>query len=390
LQPDAQFIFGLSDFASPKSPLVTIGAIQDHWDLAKAADWESQHINDPFVTFALGEKYAELQKWSDAERCLKRYISLSPDLRGYTALGEMYKSENRDDLWLTTMEDYLHQEDYGMQHRVVQMDIAHYLMDKGRPADAVTFADAAAETKMSDALYFDAGVHAAVGDWETANNLVSYTTHHYPDGAYTWYLWCMRVGHGDRKTAVAELRQYLTVEGDKISADDADRLAVLELAENNLDAAAAALKLRAKNGGGAWPYLYQALLADEKGDAQARDAALAGAPTGNTPLQKFTVILHDAFAAGPQSKPDTDAIDAQVKRANARDHITICYLTARLMDSRGDKEGAMTYLKKCITPFTGFSQDLPLVFDALRKNNVDPLDLQRAKADDTHLFSLEP
>jgi hypothetical protein len=93
--------------ASPESPILITTDIRGRWNLVKAAKWEAEHGDYPSVALALGQKYADLHRWHDAERCLRKYIAVSPDQSGYECLADVYKSQQMDDRWLATLKEYL-------------------------------------------------------------------------------------------------------------------------------------------------------------------------------------------------------------------------------------------------------------------------------------------
>ncbi len=149
------------------APLVIAVTIRDDWDHAQdqATGWEAQMGDQPTVALALSEKYIELKQWADAERCLKRYIAISPDLAGYQRLAGVYRSQNEDDLWLKTLQQYLDTApNYDLSHAHVQVTIANYYMDKGQFDKALPYADAAAQTGAEWAMLCDARARQGVAD----------------------------------------------------------------------------------------------------------------------------------------------------------------------------------------------------------------------------------
>jgi tetratricopeptide (TPR) repeat protein len=192
---------------SPHSPWLLIDQIHDHWDATSAAKWEADQGDFPSIAFALAQKYAELQQWSDAERCFKKYVSVSPDIKGYQALADIYLKQGQEDQWLQTLQAFLQLPAYGLEHATVQVQIANRFMSKGNYKDALPYADAAADTAAAWAQLCAAEAHAGVGDFDGAESLITDEIQHYSQSPYIWYAWCLRTGHGKRTAAADAMRR---------------------------------------------------------------------------------------------------------------------------------------------------------------------------------------
>jgi tetratricopeptide (TPR) repeat protein len=379
---------------SPDSPALIAAEIRDHWDAAKAATWDNDdHTDYPSVAWALGQKYAELKNWEAAQRCFKRYIALSPDLRGYRGLADTYRQQNHEDLWLDTLSQFLQQTDYGLQHAAVQVEIARYYMASGEYAKALPYADAAAETGAGWATDCAAGAHAGVGDWDNAQRLIVEGVQHYSNSPFRWYVWCLRTGHGDRDAALQALHAYYTERADRLSDEDMNQWACLDVLEKKEDQSLAMFQKHADRDPSPASQLRVAIIADGLMDVEARDEALkkiAARPNMIAPLAHVAAALRDAIKKGADAKPDTAKLNIAIKNAKPEERITICYVAGRFVDQRGDKKAATDYFRRCIFGFTGYSIDLVLAEDALRQRGVDPLELERAAAGPAHQISLEP
>ena len=119
---------------SPFAPLAAAILIENDWweDVEpKAAGWEKAFARHPTVQLALGQRYAKMKKYDDAERCLRATIELSPEYRAYQALADVYAARGRFDRWQETLDAYLKQEDIGLDHARVRVEIANALMARG-------------------------------------------------------------------------------------------------------------------------------------------------------------------------------------------------------------------------------------------------------------------
>jgi hypothetical protein len=369
--------------ASSHSPLLVALAVRDDWEnaIADAANWENQLADQPTVMLALGEKYVSLKRWNDAERCLKRYIERSPDRAGYERLADVYKSQNQDDRWLKTLQEYLDSAPgYDLSHAQVQVQIANHFMAGSDYYKALPYADAAAATGAEWALQCAARAHAGVGDQATAQRLLGESNDAYGRGSISLYEACIRDGQGDRAgTADASRHDFLA--RDTLTSEELLRWATLEMLEKDDAAAIKIWKRRMDADPGPVSALHIAILKDADHDFAGRDAALkqiAALPGQSAPLCRFAAILCDAIAAGPDAPPDATAIDKLLLGASPEVQIEVCYLTARYLDSHGHKDQATAYLRRCcIGQYTSHG-DLLLAYDALRSRGIDPVEVERA------------
>ncbi len=384
--------FSWIHYVSPLSPLVIAQQIRAHWDDAKAVAWEAQHGTNPVVAFALGSKYAQLRRWTDAERCFNEYIASSPDLRGYEALADIYRQQNQDDRWLATLSQFLLQPDYSLQHAWVQVEIAHYYMARGQYEKALPYADAAAQTASGWAMVCDAGAHTGVGDWDGGQQIIKDEIDHYSDSPFRWYAWCLHTGHGDRAAAAAATRAYFTTRPAPLNSQETLQLACLDMLENRQKEALQVLSQRVTSDPGAISPLHMAIIADAMNDTAARDSAMkvvAALPDQKSTLAKFGAVLNDAMQAG-SATPDTDKIDAILTTADAADRISIFYLAGRYLENHGNSDQAVAFYRRCMFNFSGYNIDLLLDYDALRHHGLDPMKLEQAVAGPTTRTSLEP
>jgi tetratricopeptide (TPR) repeat protein len=91
----------------------------------------------------------------------------------------------------------------GLQKAQAEVKIAEYYMTHGDPAQAVQYADAAAQTGAGWASLCAEKAHELAGDWDVAERYVAEEANHYANDATNWYFWCRRTGHGDEAAARA-------------------------------------------------------------------------------------------------------------------------------------------------------------------------------------------
>ena len=152
---------------SPFAPLAASVLIENDWweeVEPKAAGWEKDFARHPTVQLALGQRYAKMKKYDDAERCLRATIGLSPEYRAYQALADVHAARGHLDRWQATLDAYLKQEDIGLDHARVRVEIANALMARGDYKAALPYAEAAAETWAQWAMRCAADCTEALGD----------------------------------------------------------------------------------------------------------------------------------------------------------------------------------------------------------------------------------
>jgi tetratricopeptide (TPR) repeat protein len=123
------------------------------------------------VLESLSNRYWQLSRWDDAERCLKREIKFSPEFKTYDRLSNLYKKQGKRELWRATLDEYLQEhESFGLEHARIQVRIADDLMAHREPEQALPYAVAAAETYAAWALLCAHRCYDALEDWENAKN----------------------------------------------------------------------------------------------------------------------------------------------------------------------------------------------------------------------------
>jgi len=366
---------------SPESPILIASDIRGHWDAAKAVKWEQDHGDYPAVAKALGQKYAALNQWADAERCIRRYLNVSPDYDGYEILAKIYKDQDLTDLWLATLKEYLaHGKDYGLQYSNAQEEIANYYMDKRDYKSALPYADTAAQTASCAGLQCAAAAHTGLEDWATAEQLIVENMNHYSTSPYDWYSWCNHTGHGDLVGATKAMSDYFTNKGDNIGDEDLIQLGCLEMSQEKNAEALATFQKRLKLFPGPISALHIAILYDELHNAASRDAALdqiQAMPEHDTSLGRFAVVLRNAGKSGPDAPPDPGALAAILKNSSDIERIEICALASQYLDDRGQVAEATRYLKLCIGA-EGYCVDRLLVDSKLRQRGLNPWALEQA------------
>ncbi|HKB03639.1 MAG TPA: hypothetical protein VKD90_15555, partial [Gemmataceae bacterium] len=394
---------------SPHSPQPVVALIENDWEGVKdkAATWEKQYAGSASVLAALGKKYASLKQYTDAERCLRAHVRLSPDRAGYQALAGVFKDQGNTDRWKETLDDYLKTEDSGLAHAGVRVELARHFMARKEFDKAKPYADAAAETAAAWAMLCAADVYEGLKDWETAEKWVRETAEHYETSRQTWLFWCVRTGKGDLAAA-----RRLALERVELLRGTRDRnqlilsAACFILCEKPADAYEALHRQVTANPNDRLLAMQAALLADELGKTAERDELLAQVVKRSKAIEKkkadpkpadpkadpktppkpaakktpatdpetqaklatlFKEIgeLASLFIAAlaPDAKPDLEAIAKAIEGVHADYRCEAQYLSGRFLELHGHPTQARKYYEACAE--TGGSRT-PVVLGTFR------------------------
>ncbi|HEV7999453.1 MAG TPA: tetratricopeptide repeat protein, partial [Planctomycetaceae bacterium] len=180
-------------------PVVVAAQIWRNWSQSapQADKYEREYSDDPLVMDALSNRYFQLKRYDDAERCAK----LAPGYSSYRALAAVYKAKKDPGRWRETLDRAIKLPSYGLEQAQVQDEIAHDLLEQKKWKEAVVYGDAAAESYSGWSLMTAARCHEMLGEWEKAEQLVKAVSERYDDHILNWMCWCHRTGHGDVRSA---------------------------------------------------------------------------------------------------------------------------------------------------------------------------------------------
>jgi len=357
---------------SPFSPYAMAAAVEHGGQSVRGriAAWEKTAAKHPIFCKALADRYASEKRFDDAVKWARAAIDLSPDLSIYLLLAQIYWDQGHEDQWVTTLEEFLNQPDYGLSHGQVCSVIARYYMARKNWDKAMQYAEGAAETGSAWGMLLAAECHEGMHQWKEAAELRKATAERYPDPIATidWYCFCRRTGHGDLNASRAAFKAAFA------SRDGAHQApvggAVFYILEKKPRQALKLASREFERSGDVNVGLYVALLNDELQDAKARDAALRRAieqaakvkPTKENASRAVVVqlarwIVAD-LAAGGKGEIDlaaADKLNDELKASllkqppqNNRDAITFDYLLGLYLNLHGKTDEAVRHWKKCV------------------------------------------
>ncbi|HEY4309032.1 MAG TPA: hypothetical protein VGN12_06235 [Pirellulales bacterium] len=345
---------------SPHSPqaIALLVANDPEYSQDKLVDWEKDGRNQAVVCKALGLRYSRLGQSSDAERCLQRYIELSPDQWGFGTLADVYWKQKQTDKWQQTLEESLKHEDFALSHANTQVKLARYFMGQQDFHRAQPYANAAAQSGAAWAMICAADCHEGLENWDQAEELVQATAERYSDSRLDWFFWCCRTGHGHKDAAQRLAKQIAPQLSLSSNGNDWDRLGVYHLLCDKQDLAKKAFAKAFEISGQPYSAIHLALLEDQAGNTAARDAALVGAVDrgskltgqGNLPTAniEFAKWLNDAYHQPADAAPNVAALDEQLKTYDVHNQANLDYFAGRYLHDHGHDDLAREYLEKCL------------------------------------------
>jgi tetratricopeptide (TPR) repeat protein len=375
---------------SPYSPLARAQLIKYDWNGVKdrAEEWEKQAASTPEVLQALGERYAALKRYEDAERCLKSAIALSPGYKGYLALAEVYKQQDKIDKWQETLEAYLDQPDYGLSHSEACKELAKHFMQRREFEKALPYAEGAARSGSGWGLQTAAECHECLRNLKEAESLYRAIVERYGKGAhFHWYFFCKRRGCGDLDAA---RKAMLAMEEDN-SQPAANPNIVYKLffhiLEKKPEKIMSSLEDSYQQSGNPYTAILAALLHDEMKNPEKQTRVLqqilAGGPENGknrlkTPppeAMALAGLMAKDLEGGGRGEIDLDAADKLVADVENGRKGCFYYMLGKYLSLHGKKDQAVACWKKsmeCLDrPLIDIFIDT-LAAVALREQGIDP------------------
>lgn len=352
---------------SPNCPRFIAATIQSKDFEQHADEWEKQYAQYAVVLNAIAQQHARLNRAADAIRCYKKSIALSPSYSAYEKLAAIYKSQDDLDKWQAALEQALELPNTGLEAGHVQMEIAKALMRKGEWKKASRFAKGAAATGAAWGLQTAARCAEGLGDWESAEALTSSMSIRYE--GINWYFWCARTGRGDIEKAKAVAASYWVSLTEPLGYAETRELAARQILEGK-EAEAVETFANAAKRGDALAALFAAVLADDLGEQELRNAMLVEAEKkaeNNECHIEFLNQINGTLTAEERGRWNPRDFERMVVVTREADIPYLYYFAARFLDHRGQPELAEEYMRCAATMFGVESPACALANHALRK-----------------------
>ena len=150
---------------SPHSPISQARLISRKFDeVSDHADaWELAAERHPRLALGFAKHYAD-QNPDRAERLCYAGDGDFARKRSLFAVGRRLRKQGKEAAWLATLEDFLKQPAFGLEHAQIQVQIADHFIREGKWTEAKPYAEGAAESYPAWGLYKAAGVDEALAN----------------------------------------------------------------------------------------------------------------------------------------------------------------------------------------------------------------------------------
>ena len=162
----------------------------------EATGWEQTYGDKVDILDMLGRRYLAMARFADAERCFKKCLAINADMKGYFALADCYKKQNKDAQWLDAMKEVLKLPNLGLEQAQVRVAIANFYMAKKEYEKALPFADEAAQSWAEWAMRAASLCHEKLEHWQESEMWAQRISDRYAGVSREWYHWCLRTGRG--------------------------------------------------------------------------------------------------------------------------------------------------------------------------------------------------
>lgn len=348
----------------PNAPAAVVADVKNNWTQfvkARADDYRKRFWNVPPVLMAMARRYCDEMDWKPAEELLRRHIELEPEMESYIELSEVYLVQDDLRRWKDTLDEFLTtQPSPGLQHSMVQNRIARALMKRRRWNEAAPYAEAAAESGAGWALATAGSCAEAQQDWDRAETYFAAEAQRYADSAAAWYFFCRRTGQGDQASARDLALQYVSQHQQTPDVYHSWSLAAVAILENHLQQAVVYLQAATKQFAHPMCSLHVALVAHELGDKQLRDAHLAQTirlagnfkvdekPQPQQAILALAKLFQEKVAADQPIVYSEEEVKSITAEADASQLAHVNYVVGRLLETAGQREAAIEYLKRCM------------------------------------------
>ena len=347
---------------SKKLPLAVAMRIVRDWAHAKTEvkTYERDYVSDPTVMGALADRYYALKRYDDAERCAKRQVEIHPGYPSYRLLAAVYKAKKDHVKWKETLDKAIELPSAGLEQAQLQNQIALDFMSRNEWNEAVTYADAAAESYSGWSMMTAARCHEMLGEWKKSEQLVRAVSERYDNSTFEWMYWCHRTGRGDIRAADEFTRTKIEALGTALYPEQYRNIGHYYLLTGEPLKALLLYKRAYEKAHDPFTGLHAALAADRSGKTADRDALFqqildTKPPDNPVEARKIDYYkqlvrqLRDMLPPKGEKEINLPEVENILKVAAPKDLAasTLPYFVGVFLKDRGDLETAKTYLIRC-------------------------------------------
>jgi tetratricopeptide (TPR) repeat protein len=374
-------------YASPRAPAVVVTEIKlalatnvHERALEHAAEWERAYRDDATVLAALAEMYLKIGRDDDALRIAKREVEITPDLMPCLRLARLYKKQGDLEHWKSTLDAFLEQESFGLEHSDVQIEIANHYMGIDDYNSALPYALKAAGTWSFRGLMIASRCYEGMHDWENAELYVQRCAERYENTSYKWFFWCKRTGQGHMEAARRMAEAHFEALGPRPSPGDQFLIAALQQLTGDREAALGTSSAAFKASNDPRPGLFAALIAHELNKTEERDALFEQIASrgksfvvngrGRPQMISVAAMIREHIGAGKEGPFDEERFAKLSKDAVEGEPTNLEYLVGRYLVAQGHTDQGHKHLLRAATsPIDAATQTLAAA--ELRAANVE-------------------
>ena len=339
---------------APNAPLYMAALIKSDWPAAEpqVKQWLDATGNHPAVTLALAEHYDEAHDSVHAGPMYEVFLAVSPDTAVYRRLAEHYRDAGNQTQWLKTVDECLKHDSPGLENAGLAGDTADALVERGRVAEALPYAEVAADTGAQWGLICAADVHERLGQLKEAFDLQLQAARRY-DSWEDAAAFCVRTGHGDRKAVAAAWKK--DIQENTVNNREAlvNRVAFALLTDDPLAAEKTAIE-SLDTYGDQWAGLVAWTIALDRKDADAAKAMLGR--TAQPPKRFKTDVGEfqdgrpglESFVTQLKAAADSGAMAFEPNVPDDRDEPNYAFFTGRYLESVGSTEAAIVAYRRAM------------------------------------------
>lgn len=144
-------------------------------------------VRNPETSMRVTKDLTTIGENTLAVRLLEEAIPLHHAAEQYKTLAAFYFTQGRMTAWRQTLDDYLRHPDSGLGPAHARAEIAQYLVDEGRPREALEYARAAAESFSGRSLQSLAYAFEGLGEADEASRIYAAMHERYGGSGFEWY-----------------------------------------------------------------------------------------------------------------------------------------------------------------------------------------------------------
>lgn len=316
--------------------------------------WEKQFDDSAATLRELSFAYKSLGDVKSAERCALRVVALEPTHGHYANLASLYSLQGDYDKWLAALQASINTPSPGLERTDSLIRIAEYYYERGDFEEAARYATRAARSGAGGALNLASKTYEKLGDWKTSESLTRAIAQRYSNWGFEWFLWCLRTGHGDLKSATELARSTAREISTNPSLEEKGSLARFYLMSNESEKAFSVVLDIARDPKNQFHVIhwYAFLLADELGNKEARNEILkrlvaldyTDVHADLTGTQALALHFNERIGL-EDAAPDLEWVQKEIAKLPHGPAREMSYIVGRYLLNHGNKQDAINYLR---------------------------------------------